>query len=90
MGKRKMQLWRSSRVSEWHAQAERKHRFVQSWRSGGELQVCGRDGFDRSATLSPLPCPLQGQTDFLEALDGDRGDNPFAAPKVSVQDGLAV
>lgn len=31
LGKRETQLRRSSRVIEWYAQAERKHRFIQCW-----------------------------------------------------------
>src|ERR1700721_3034006 len=31
LGKRESQLRRSGRVTEWYAQAERKHHFVQCW-----------------------------------------------------------
>jgi len=85
-----MQLRRSSRVIEWHAEAERKHHFIQcGWRCG-ELQICSRGRFERISTPAPFPCPLQSQPDLLEALDSNRGENPFAASKMSIQNGLAV
>jgi hypothetical protein len=41
-------------------------------------------------TLNPFPCLLQSQAHLLETLDSNRGENPFAPSKMSVQDGLAV
>jgi hypothetical protein len=33
---------------------------------------------------------VQSQAYLLKTLDSDRGENPFAASKMSIQDGLAV
>jgi len=77
-------------VIEWQVQVVQKHHFKQRWRRRGELQICGRDRFDRISTLNPFPCLLQSQAYLPETLDSNRGENPFAASKMSVQDGLAV
>src|SRR5215470_14578907 len=90
LGKRESQLRWSSRLIEWYAQAERKHHFIQCWRRRGELQIRGRDRFDRISTLNPFPCLLQNQAQLLETLDSNRGENSFAASKMTVQDGLTV
>src|ERR1700733_11882759 len=90
LGKCESQLRRSSRVIEWYAQVERKHHFIQCGRGRGELQICGGDRFDGISTLNPFSCLLQSQAYLLETLDSNRGENPFAAAKVSVQNGLAV
>ena len=50
----------------------------------------GRERFDRISTLNQFPCLLQSQAYLLETLDSNRGENPFSASEMSVQDGLAV
>ena len=84
LGERESQLSRSLCVIEWHAQVERKHYFVEGGRSRGELQICGRDRFDRTSTFDPFSCLLQCQAQLTEALDGNRGNNAFAASKMSI------
>ena len=42
------------------------------------------------STPAPFPCLLQSLAQFLEALDSSRGEDTFAASKMSIQNRLAV